>query len=196
MKTGLEAFRHRSVGLDVDWNLQAFIQTLIFNSYVSCAFISVHLFVSTQLDNLWWLLLRWNLVLQIMGHWTLIQSTLWKFSTVEVQYITFNSARHLYEFYFGALYKMWRCDVSSLCSVLSADRGKSSWPNTFYCVTHLTHKHAISDISACIHGVIWIHTLSHLQYCEYMPEPAKCRHWLEKNFPDVFARMTVGGECY
>ncbi|KAG8010483.1 Density-regulated protein [Nibea albiflora] len=30
-----------------------------------------------------------------------------------------------------------------------------------------------------------------LQYCEYMPEPAKCRHWLEKNFPDVFARMTV-----
>uniref|UniRef100_A0A8C4GR19 Density-regulated protein n=1 Tax=Dicentrarchus labrax TaxID=13489 RepID=A0A8C4GR19_DICLA len=31
-----------------------------------------------------------------------------------------------------------------------------------------------------------------LQYCEYMPEPAKCRQWLEKNFPDVFARMTVG----
>nr|ACQ58130.1 Density-regulated protein [Anoplopoma fimbria] len=30
------------------------------------------------------------------------------------------------------------------------------------------------------------------EYCEYMPEPAKCRHWLEKNFPDVFARMTVG----
>ncbi|XP_034403066.1 density-regulated protein isoform X2 [Cyclopterus lumpus] len=29
------------------------------------------------------------------------------------------------------------------------------------------------------------------EYCEYMPEPAKCRHWLEKNFPDVFARMTV-----
>uniref|UniRef100_A0A3B5AX06 Density-regulated protein n=1 Tax=Stegastes partitus TaxID=144197 RepID=A0A3B5AX06_9TELE len=28
-------------------------------------------------------------------------------------------------------------------------------------------------------------------YCEYMPEPAKCRQWLEKNFPDVFARMTV-----
>lgn len=33
---------------------------------------------------------------------------------------------------------------------------------------------------------------SSLQYCEYMPEPAKCRQWLEKNFPDVFARMTVG----
>uniref|UniRef100_A0A8C5CWB5 Density-regulated protein n=1 Tax=Gadus morhua TaxID=8049 RepID=A0A8C5CWB5_GADMO len=31
-----------------------------------------------------------------------------------------------------------------------------------------------------------------LQYCEYMPEPAKCRHWLEKNFPDLFARLTVG----
>lgn len=30
------------------------------------------------------------------------------------------------------------------------------------------------------------------EYCEYMPEPAKCRQWLEKNFPDVFARMTVG----
>ncbi|XP_068608885.1 density-regulated protein isoform X3 [Brachionichthys hirsutus] len=30
------------------------------------------------------------------------------------------------------------------------------------------------------------------EYCEYMPEPAKCRHWLEKNFPDVFAKMTVG----
>uniref|UniRef100_A0A672I232 Density-regulated protein n=1 Tax=Salarias fasciatus TaxID=181472 RepID=A0A672I232_SALFA len=29
------------------------------------------------------------------------------------------------------------------------------------------------------------------KYCEYMPEPAKCRQWLEKNFPDVFARMTV-----
>uniref|UniRef100_A0A3B5MVK2 Density-regulated protein n=1 Tax=Xiphophorus couchianus TaxID=32473 RepID=A0A3B5MVK2_9TELE len=31
-----------------------------------------------------------------------------------------------------------------------------------------------------------------LKYCEYMPEPAKCRQWLEKNFPDVFAKMTVG----
>ncbi|XP_019908558.1 density-regulated protein isoform X1 [Esox lucius] len=30
------------------------------------------------------------------------------------------------------------------------------------------------------------------EYCEYMPEPAKCRQWLEKNFPDVFARMSVG----
>ncbi|XP_076876846.1 density-regulated protein isoform X2 [Brachyhypopomus gauderio] len=29
------------------------------------------------------------------------------------------------------------------------------------------------------------------EYCEYMPEPAKCRQWLEKNFPDVFARMTL-----
>uniref|UniRef100_A0A8C6TQE3 Density-regulated protein n=1 Tax=Neogobius melanostomus TaxID=47308 RepID=A0A8C6TQE3_9GOBI len=31
-----------------------------------------------------------------------------------------------------------------------------------------------------------------LEYYEYMPEPAKCRQWLEKNFPDVFAGMTVG----
>ncbi|XP_077593945.1 density-regulated protein [Stigmatopora nigra] len=30
------------------------------------------------------------------------------------------------------------------------------------------------------------------EYCEYMPEPAKCRQWLEKNFPGVFARMTLG----
>ncbi|KAJ8260829.1 hypothetical protein COCON_G00165520 [Conger conger] len=29
------------------------------------------------------------------------------------------------------------------------------------------------------------------EYCEYMPEPAKCRQWLEKNFPDVFAKMCV-----
>ncbi|KPP60440.1 density-regulated protein-like, partial [Scleropages formosus] len=29
------------------------------------------------------------------------------------------------------------------------------------------------------------------EYCEYMPEPAKCRQWLEKNFPDEFAKMTV-----
>ncbi|XP_068608883.1 density-regulated protein isoform X2 [Brachionichthys hirsutus] len=33
------------------------------------------------------------------------------------------------------------------------------------------------------------------EYCEYMPEPAKCRHWLEKNFPDVFAKMTVAGNA-
>ncbi|KAF5906885.1 density-regulated protein, partial [Clarias magur] len=30
------------------------------------------------------------------------------------------------------------------------------------------------------------------EYCEYMPEPAKCRQWLEKNCPSMFARMTVG----
>ncbi|XP_041916456.1 density-regulated protein [Alosa pseudoharengus] len=30
------------------------------------------------------------------------------------------------------------------------------------------------------------------EYCEYMPEPAKCRQWLEKNFPNEFARMTLG----
>uniref|UniRef100_A0A671PK41 Density-regulated protein-like n=1 Tax=Sinocyclocheilus anshuiensis TaxID=1608454 RepID=A0A671PK41_9TELE len=31
------------------------------------------------------------------------------------------------------------------------------------------------------------------EYCEYMPEPAKCKQWLEKNFPDVFAKLTLGG---
>ncbi|KAI4901057.1 hypothetical protein NFI96_034325 [Prochilodus magdalenae] len=30
------------------------------------------------------------------------------------------------------------------------------------------------------------------EYCEYMPEPAKCRQWLEKHFPDVFAKVTLG----
>ncbi|KAJ8395632.1 hypothetical protein AAFF_G00031130 [Aldrovandia affinis] len=30
------------------------------------------------------------------------------------------------------------------------------------------------------------------EYCEYMPEPTKCRQWLEKNFPDVFAKMIIG----
>ncbi|XP_063066826.1 density-regulated protein [Engraulis encrasicolus] len=29
------------------------------------------------------------------------------------------------------------------------------------------------------------------EYCEYMPEPAKCRQWLEKNFPNEFARLTM-----
>uniref|UniRef100_A0A3Q1HLQ4 Density-regulated protein n=1 Tax=Anabas testudineus TaxID=64144 RepID=A0A3Q1HLQ4_ANATE len=41
-------------------------------------------------------------------------------------------------------------------------------------------------------GAITAFALLCLQYCEYMPEPAKCRQWLEKNFPDVFAKMTVG----
>ncbi|NXY49123.1 DENR protein, partial [Ceuthmochares aereus] len=30
-----------------------------------------------------------------------------------------------------------------------------------------------------------------LQYCEYMPDVTKCRQWLEKNFPDEFAKLTV-----
>ncbi|NXA37361.1 DENR protein, partial [Eudromia elegans] len=29
------------------------------------------------------------------------------------------------------------------------------------------------------------------EYCEYMPDVAKCRQWLEKNFPDEFAKLTV-----
>uniref|UniRef100_A0A670KE53 Density-regulated protein n=1 Tax=Podarcis muralis TaxID=64176 RepID=A0A670KE53_PODMU len=29
------------------------------------------------------------------------------------------------------------------------------------------------------------------QYCEYMPDVAKCRQWLEKNFPNEFAKLTV-----
>ncbi|EQB77367.1 hypothetical protein CB1_000340003 [Camelus ferus] len=30
-----------------------------------------------------------------------------------------------------------------------------------------------------------------LKYCEYMPDVAKCRQWLEKNFPNEFAKLTV-----
>ncbi|KAB0392143.1 hypothetical protein E2I00_012411 [Balaenoptera physalus] len=30
-----------------------------------------------------------------------------------------------------------------------------------------------------------------LEYCEYMPDVAKCRQWLEKNFPNEFAKLTV-----
>ncbi|NWU62638.1 DENR protein, partial [Pterocles burchelli] len=30
-----------------------------------------------------------------------------------------------------------------------------------------------------------------LRYCEYMPDVTKCRQWLEKNFPDEFAKLTV-----
>ncbi|OXB64115.1 hypothetical protein ASZ78_002045, partial [Callipepla squamata] len=30
------------------------------------------------------------------------------------------------------------------------------------------------------------------EYCEYMPDVTKCRQWLEKNFPDEFAKLTVG----
>ncbi|XP_048369833.1 density-regulated protein [Sphaerodactylus townsendi] len=29
------------------------------------------------------------------------------------------------------------------------------------------------------------------EYCEYMPDVAKCRQWLEKNFPKEFAKLTV-----
>lgn len=31
-----------------------------------------------------------------------------------------------------------------------------------------------------------------VEYCEYMPDVAKCRQWLEKNFPNEFAKLTVG----
>ncbi|XP_052463488.1 density-regulated protein-like [Carassius gibelio] len=30
-----------------------------------------------------------------------------------------------------------------------------------------------------------------IEYCEYMPELTKCKQWLEKNFPDVFAKLTL-----
>ncbi|XP_032085640.1 density-regulated protein [Thamnophis elegans] len=29
------------------------------------------------------------------------------------------------------------------------------------------------------------------EYCEYMPDMAKCRQWLEKNFPNEFAKLTA-----
>ncbi|CAJ0958614.1 unnamed protein product [Ranitomeya imitator] len=31
-----------------------------------------------------------------------------------------------------------------------------------------------------------------LKYCEYMPDVTKCRQWLEKNFPNEFAKLTLG----
>ena len=30
-----------------------------------------------------------------------------------------------------------------------------------------------------------------IEYFEYMPDVAKCRQWLEKNFPNEFAKLTV-----
>ncbi|CAH2295797.1 density-regulated [Pelobates cultripes] len=30
------------------------------------------------------------------------------------------------------------------------------------------------------------------EYCEYMPDVTKCRQWLEKNFPNEFAKLTLG----
>ncbi|XP_063081622.1 density-regulated protein isoform X1 [Cavia porcellus] len=30
-----------------------------------------------------------------------------------------------------------------------------------------------------------------VEYCEYMPDVTKCRQWLEKNFPNEFAKLTV-----
>ena len=40
--------------------------------------------------------------------------------------------------------------------------------------------------------LLWLSLFfSPLQYCEYMPDVAKCRQWLEKNFPNEFAKLTV-----
>lgn len=38
--------------------------------------------------------------------------------------------------------------------------------------------------------------MAFLQYCEYMPDVTKCRQWLEKNFPDEFAKLTVGKNLF
>lgn len=38
--------------------------------------------------------------------------------------------------------------------------------------------------------------MAFLQYCEYMPDVTKCRQWLEKNFPDEFAKLTVGKSLF
>lgn len=58
--------------------------------------------------------------------------------------------------------------------------------------TNVYNKH----VNSKVRGLPWKASTHFIllcaQYCEYMPEPAKCRQWLEKNFPDVFARMTVG----
>lgn len=31
------------------------------------------------------------------------------------------------------------------------------------------------------------------QYCEFWPEKDKCHQWLEKNLPDEFSKLNVGG---
>ena len=85
----------------------------------------------------------------------------------------------------------WRCSIAPLTT------GEAQW-------------HPILVIYTCswpilktlICGIIWLSrsTTSVVgfpvcslptEYCEYMPEPSKCRQWLEKNFPGVFARMSV-----
>lgn len=53
------------------------------------------------------------------------------------------------------------------------------------------------QLNATTHDVldsreVWFERSFLFQYCEYMPEPAKCRQWLEKNFPNEFARLTMG----
>ncbi|NXT15579.1 DENR protein, partial [Prunella fulvescens] len=40
-------------------------------------------------------------------------------------------------------------------------------------------------------GQEWEHKTKSCSYCEYMPDVTKCRQWLEKNFPDEFAKLTV-----
>ncbi|XP_078145424.1 density-regulated protein isoform X1 [Centroberyx gerrardi] len=54
------------------------------------------------------------------------------------------------------------------------------------------HGTAVSDSKYPLKVLYCGGTIHFHWYCEYMPEPAKCRQWLEKNFPDVFARMSVG----
>nr|XP_032803222.1 density-regulated protein [Petromyzon marinus] len=31
-----------------------------------------------------------------------------------------------------------------------------------------------------------------IEYCEYMPQYAKCKQWWERNFPDEFAKLNLG----
>ncbi|XP_058121247.1 density-regulated protein homolog [Anopheles ziemanni] len=49
-------------------------------------------------------------------------------------------------------------------------------------------------------GVVYPLTVSYcgncsmpLEYCEYYPDYEKCKQWLEKNLPDEFERMKMGG---
>lgn len=34
-----------------------------------------------------------------------------------------------------------------------------------------------------------------MQYCEFWPEKEKCHQWLEKNLPDEFSKLSVGGSA-
>lgn len=108
-----------------------------------------------------------------MEQLTRIQSTPWKFFTVEVRSKELLFIAAFLRVYLEVLIPL----PLSSCSLFLTNRGEFPFMRrSCFSLTDVASNHLCSSA----------------QYCEYMPEPAKCRQWLEKNFPDVFARMTVG----